>query len=29
LQFLELYLPSENRRFVGLNSLDPGETFTD
>jgi len=23
LQFLELYLPAENRRFVGLNSLDP------
>jgi hypothetical protein len=29
LQFLELYLPAGNRRFVGLNSLDPGETFTD
>jgi dolichyl-phosphate-mannose-protein mannosyltransferase len=29
LQFLELYLPAENRRFIGLNSLDPGETFTD
>ncbi len=29
LQFLELYLPSNNRRFVGLNSLDPGERFTD
>ena len=29
LQFLELYLPAENRRFVGLNSLDPGEKFTD
>jgi hypothetical protein len=29
LQFLELYLPSGNRRFVGLNSLDPGEKFTD
>jgi len=29
LQFLELYLPSESRRFVGLNSLDPGEQFTD
>jgi hypothetical protein len=29
LQFLELYLPAENRRFVGLNSLDPGERFTD
>ncbi|HYR79925.1 MAG TPA: hypothetical protein VEO55_07955, partial [Candidatus Dormibacteraeota bacterium] len=29
LQFLELYLPAGNRRFIGLNSLDPGETFTD
>jgi 4-amino-4-deoxy-L-arabinose transferase-like glycosyltransferase len=29
LQFLELYLSSPNRRFVGLNSFDPGETFTD
>ena len=29
LQFLELYLPAKNRRFVGLNSLDPGERFTD
>ena len=29
LQFLELYMPAENRRFVGLNSLDPGEHFTD
>lgn len=29
LQFLELYLRAENRRFIGLNSLDPGETFTD
>jgi hypothetical protein len=29
LQFLELYLPSESRHFVGLNSLDPGERFTD
>jgi len=29
LQFLELYLPSGERRFVGLNSLDPGERFTD
>jgi len=28
LQFLELYLPAESR-FVGLNSLDPGEQFTD
>jgi uncharacterized membrane protein len=29
LQFLELYLQSGDRRFVGLNSLDPGERFTD
>jgi len=29
LQFLELYLPTDGRRFVGLNSLDPGEQFTD
>ena len=29
LQFLELYMPAENRHFVGLNSLDPGERFTD
>jgi 4-amino-4-deoxy-L-arabinose transferase-like glycosyltransferase len=29
LQFLELYLPSGSRRLVGLNSLDPGERFTD
>jgi Dolichyl-phosphate-mannose-protein mannosyltransferase len=29
LQFLELYMPAENRHFVGLNSLDPGEHFTD
>jgi 4-amino-4-deoxy-L-arabinose transferase-like glycosyltransferase len=29
LQFLELYLPGDNLNFVGLNSLDPGETFTD
>lgn len=29
LQFLELYLPSNDRHFVGLNSLDPGERFTD
>jgi hypothetical protein len=28
LQFLDLYL-GEERRFVGLNSLDPGERFTD
>ena len=29
LQFLELYLPFKNLHFVGLNSLDPGERFTD
>lgn len=29
LQFLELYLAAGDRRFVGLNSLDPGERFTD
>ena len=29
LQFLELYLPWGDRRFVGLNSLDPDERFTD
>jgi hypothetical protein len=29
LQFLELYLRAPNRLFIGLNSLDPGETFTD
>jgi Dolichyl-phosphate-mannose-protein mannosyltransferase len=29
LQFLELDLPADGRRFVGLNSLDPGEQFTD
>jgi 4-amino-4-deoxy-L-arabinose transferase-like glycosyltransferase len=29
LQFLELYLSADGRRFVGLNSLDPGEQFTD
>ncbi|MFZ0680480.1 ArnT family glycosyltransferase [Candidatus Binatus sp.] len=28
LQFLDLYL-AEDRRYVGLNSLDPGERFTD
>jgi hypothetical protein len=28
LQFLDLYL-GQQRRFVGLNSLDPGERFTD
>ncbi len=29
LQFLELYIPGDSRQMVGLNSLDPGETFTD
>ena len=29
LQFLELSMPAESRHFVGLNSLDPGEQFTD
>ena len=29
LQFLELSMPAESRHFVGLNSLDPGERFTD
>ena len=29
LQFLELAMPAESRHFVGLNSLDPGEQFTD
>jgi len=29
LQFLELYIPGDGRNFVGLNSLDPGEDFTD
>jgi 4-amino-4-deoxy-L-arabinose transferase-like glycosyltransferase len=29
LQFLELYLPAKNLHFIGLNSLDPGERFTD
>jgi hypothetical protein len=29
LQFLELYIPSADRHFVGLNALDPGERFTD
>ena len=29
LQFLELNLPADGRRFVGLNSLDPGERYTD
>ncbi len=29
LQFLELSLPGKNLRFVGLNSLDPDEQFTD
>lgn len=29
LQFLELDLPAKNLHFVGLNSFDPGEKFTD
>jgi 4-amino-4-deoxy-L-arabinose transferase-like glycosyltransferase len=29
LQFLELYMPGDHRELVGLNSLDPGQTFTD
>jgi 4-amino-4-deoxy-L-arabinose transferase-like glycosyltransferase len=29
LQFLELYLPGSGRQFIGLNDLDPGESFTD
>ena len=29
LQFLELYVQTGERHFVGLNSLDPGERFTD
>jgi hypothetical protein len=29
LQFLQLYMPGEGRRFIGLNTLDPGERFTD
>ena len=29
LQFLELAMPAESRHFIGLNSLDPGEKFTD
>src|SRR5208282_1992544 len=29
LQSLELYLAAGDRRFVGLNSLDPDERFTD
>ncbi len=29
LQFLELYIPGAGREFVGLNSADPGERFTD
>ena len=29
LQFLELYLPGEDRKLIGLNSRDPGESFTD
>ncbi|HVA79329.1 MAG TPA: glycosyltransferase family 39 protein [Candidatus Binataceae bacterium] len=29
LQFLQLYIPGAERRFIGLNSRDPGERFTD
>jgi 4-amino-4-deoxy-L-arabinose transferase-like glycosyltransferase len=29
LQFLELYIPGAARKFVALNSHDPGESFTD
>ncbi|MDB5107872.1 MAG: hypothetical protein JWM69_813 [Candidatus Binatus sp.] len=29
LQFLELNIAANQRKFVGLNSVDPGETFTD
>jgi hypothetical protein len=29
LQFLELYLPGAGRNLIGLNTLDPGERFTD
>ncbi len=29
LQFLELYLPGNERKFFGLSSADPGESFTD
>ncbi len=29
LQFLQLYIPGSDRTFIGFNSLDPGEQFTD
>ena len=29
LQFLDLYLPASGRQFIGLDALDPGESFTD
>lgn len=29
LQFLRLYLPGVHRKLIGLNTLDPGERFTD
>jgi hypothetical protein len=29
LQFLELYLPGAGRKLIGLNTIDPGERFTD
>jgi 4-amino-4-deoxy-L-arabinose transferase-like glycosyltransferase len=29
LQFLDLYIPGASRKFVALNSHDPGESFTD
>jgi Dolichyl-phosphate-mannose-protein mannosyltransferase len=29
LQFLELYIPGAARNFIGLDSIDPGERFTD
>jgi hypothetical protein len=29
LEFLELYIPGSNRKFIGLSSSDPGESFTD
>jgi len=29
LQFLQLYIPGTGRQFIGLSSVDPGESFTD
>ncbi|MHB8384262.1 MAG: hypothetical protein ACYDC3_18200, partial [Candidatus Binataceae bacterium] len=29
LQFLQLYIPGSDRKFVGLSASDPGESFTD